>query len=327
MFSLERFVNEQMNFFGDVLDKKPSQVGRGNPLVLVVDSNTPLIDRISNLLSSDIALQVCWAINSLVKLAISGTDVSELAARIPPFYCSKSARIELTACVATTALVKVDSALYTPIFFQPLISRLKGIPAVEYVQSLPYMLPSLNEEDLSKTLIPLLHSLFSGDTAHQHAGSNLLISIGSSLPITESDFEKFLSSTILTNSGYLNDVISIFEPIFSQKNPDWATVTIPAILQKLAEEDKHFLLGFGDFLFSNSERLKIPSLYSNLAREIEFAKGSPEIAIIILKHIEKLSASRFVDLVSKLISLISVCTNASDSNIRSSLPQLLIDHP
>lgn len=327
MFSLEQFVNEQMNFFGDVLDKRPSQVGRGNPLVLVVDSSTPLIDRISNLLSSDIALQVCWAINNLVKLAISGKDMSELAARIPPFYCSKSSRIELTACVASTVLVKTNSSLYTPIFFEPLISRLKGIPAEEYINSLPYMLPSISEYDRKNVLIPLLYSLFSGDSAYQHAGANILIKIGPSLQLTENDFECFLSSPILTNTHYLNEAVNAFEPIFSQENPDWATVTLPAILDKLATKDKHFRVGLSDFLFNNSQRLKIPNLYTQLADEVEYAKTDPEIAIILISHIEKISVSRFVDMVTKLIGLLSYISNAPDPSIRKKLPLLLHEHP
>mgnify|MGYP001071254233 CR=1 FL=1 len=70
MFSLTKLVDETQNFFGDILDKRPSQVSRSakDPLLLVLDDNLPLKEKVSKLLKSELASQKVWAITNIANL-------------------------------------------------------------------------------------------------------------------------------------------------------------------------------------------------------------------------------------------------------------------
>ena len=329
MFSLAKFVDEQLNFFGDVLDKRPSQVSRSlrDPLLLVLDDNLPLKSKVSTLLTSELASQKVWAITNIARLVSMNIECDDLVKEIPRCFLSKSAKVELAAAKTAYALLWHDSAHYTPFFLKPIIDRISAVPAIEYAQCIELMAPSISPDESFSSFMPLIKKLFEKDESHQHAGSMVVKNIPS-LSITEEDFNNILLNSKVFVNEYLSPTIA---HNFSHKHNEYGIncleVTLPNKLIELEGKDKSYREGVTKFFIDFMDRIKIQTLYSNVHNGFEWATSNPKIALAIIQRIEIISKSRFVDLVNKVYLLLPYIANCNDCQVRKMLPKALIEHP
>jgi hypothetical protein len=208
-----------MNFFGDVLDKQPSQVSRSSrdPLILIVNDSLPLRNKVASLLSSELPSQQIWAITNICKLVSHGIPCDDLVAEIPRCMWSKSAKVELAAANTAYALLYHFPAKYTHIFIGPILERMGAVPAIEYAACIEKMASAISPDDVNQAIIPLLDRLFDQDVNHQNAACHLL----KFLPITESavtpdSFLKYLRSAVLVNI-HLTDVVKRFKKLIQME--------------------------------------------------------------------------------------------------------------
>lgn len=357
MFSLNKLVDETQNFFGDILDKRPSQVSRSakDPLLLVLDDNLPLKEKVSRLLKSELASQNVWAITNIANLVSKNIECMDLVQQIPSFFLSASAKVELAAVKTAYALLWHDPKKFTAVFLKPVIDRISAVPAIEYAQCIDIMATALTEGSFNITnsylsefssFLPLIKKLFQQDVRYQHAGSLIIKQITScpslQIHVTEDEFHQiFLKSPVFVNE-YLSPTIAQNFSFKSRFGEDWISTRLPTQLLKL---DERYRLGVGKYFIDFLDRIKTPNLYSSVHDAFEWASKDPIIALAIVERIEMISKSRFVDLVTKTYQLLTVISSSesgknsnspssklSNSNstlvsVRSKLPKLLIDHP
>ncbi|KAK8885500.1 hypothetical protein M9Y10_040949 [Tritrichomonas musculus] len=368
MFSLANYVNEQLNFFGDILDKRPSQVSRSakDPLLLVVDDKLSLKEKVSKLLKSELASQQIWAITNIANLVSKNIECMNLVKEIPQFFISKSAKVELAAVKTAYALLWHDSKKYTSIFLKPVIDRISAIPAIEYAQCIDIMSAALIEGNIDmsnsttyltefSSFLPLIKKLFEQDESHQHAGSLIIKDITScqsfQIHVTEEEFHQiFLKSPVFVNE-YLSPTIARNFSCQSRFGEEWISTRLP---HQLLQLDEKFRLGVAKYFIDFIDHIKAVHLYSSVHDAYQWASNDPIIASAIVERIEIISKSRFVDLVTKTYSLLTVISSCGSSNsssnfscnspgasstlssnsanpqlvaIRAKLPKTLIDHP
>ncbi|OHT03092.1 hypothetical protein TRFO_29551 [Tritrichomonas foetus] len=324
MFSLAKFVDEQLNFFGDVLDKRPSQVSRSlrDPLLLVLDDNLPLKSKVTSLLHSELASQKVWAITNIARLVSMNINCDDLIKEIPKCFLSKSAKVELAAAKLCHALLYYDAAKYTEFFIKPVMDRITAVPAMEYAQCIELMAPQIDSIDSISSFVPLIKKLFEQDDSHQHAGSLIVKNIPT-IDVTEEEFQTiFLTSKVFVNE-YLSPQIALnfSEAKFGE---NWLEVTLP---NQLLQLDERFHQGVAKFFVDFMGRIKTPNLYSSVHDAFDWAVKDPRIALSIIQKVDIVSKSRFVDLVNKVYQLLLTIANFNESFIRKDLPKILVDNP
>jgi hypothetical protein len=226
MFSLARHVDEQLNFFGDVFDKQPSQVSRSSkdPLVLTVNESLPLKAKVELLINSELASQQVWAITNVTRLIALRIHCDALIEAIPKCLWSKSARVELAAAKTAYALIDHDPSRYTPFFIKAITQRAAGIPAIEYTECIEKMAPVLTKDDVTTCILPLLDQLFLQDHGHHHAACRILQCIPAPLlNLSPTTFNRYLKSPVLVNS-HLVPILKRFQSLFG---PTWIATDLP----------------------------------------------------------------------------------------------------
>lgn len=321
MFSLARFVHEQMNFFGDVLDKRPSQMSRSHrdPLILVIDDRMPLKDKVAKLLTSELASQQVWAISNIFKLVMNGEDCDSLVAELPRMFLHKSAKVELAAAKTAHALIKLNPQKYTHIFAQPIFDRIAAVPALEYAECIEQM--AINAQDVTDSIIPLLDRLFEQDDSHQHAGCQLLRLLPPGpLSLTVEQFSKFLKSKVLVNV-YLSEVAEKYASRFGE---GWIALDLPTMLSGMGEP---YRLGIAKYFVDFGKRIRSSSLYSVTHSAFDWAHNNEDIALALMERVPIIASSRFMDLGPKVHALIPVLGASKNAAKRIELIRVLAKTP
>jgi hypothetical protein len=305
MFSLARLVHEELNFFGDVLDKRPSEMSRSakDPLILVLDGDLPLRSKVVSLLASALPAQQVWAIANIARLVAQGVECEDLVAQLPRLLWSKSTKVELAAANTAHALLCRFPETYTPIFIRPILERAAAVPAVEYVDCIQEMASSVDAGVVKQTIIPLLDRLFQQNVGHRHAACRILQSLPvDRLPLNPETFERYLAADVLI-SEHLSDLALKFAPKFGET---WIAVDLPKQLLRL-EPSLGIIKFFVDFL----NRIKIPELGSILVAAFEHAQTDHAIGLVLLRRMPIILQSKFTELHSRLLPLISVLAASS----------------
>jgi hypothetical protein len=305
MFSLARLVHEELNFFGDILDKRPSQISRSakDPLILVLDSDLPLRSKVVSLLASALPAQQVWAIANIGRLVAQGVDCEDLIAQLPALLWSKSAKVELAAANVAHALLCRCPAMYTPIFIRPILERAAAVPAVEYVNCIQRMGSSTDAAVVEQTIVPLLDKLFQQNADHRHAACRILQSLPvDRLPLTPETFAEYLTADVLINE-HLSGLAGKFAPKFGD---EWIAVDLPKQLLGLK-----FSLGIVKFFVDFVDRIKIPELQATLVAAFDQAPADHAIGLALLRRMPIILQSKFTELHSRLLPLIPVLSTSS----------------
>ena len=317
MFSLARFVHEQMNFFGDVLDKRPSQVSRSHrdPLILVIDDQMPLKDKVAKLLTSELASQQVWAISNIFKLVSDGVDCDSLIGELPRMFLHKSAKVELEAAKTAHALISLKPEKYTHVFAQAIFDRIAAVPAMEYAECIEKM--AIDPQDVSASIVPLLEKLFGQDDSHQHAGCQLLRLLPPGpLALTTDQFAKFLKSKVLVNV-YLCEVAGKYAAHFGEA---WVAMDLPTLLAGMGDG---YRLGIAKYFVDFGSRIRSSSLYSVTHSAFDWAQSNEDIALALMERVPIIAKSRFVDLGPKVHALIPVLGASKNPAKRIELIKML----
>jgi hypothetical protein len=323
MFSLARHVDEQLNFFGDVFDKRPSQVSRSSkdPLILTVNENLPLKAKVELLLNSELASQQVWAITNVLRLVGEDVPCDELIEAIPKCLWSKSARVELAAAKTAYALIERDPFKYTAFFIKAITERAGAVPAIEYTECIEKMGPAISQDAVTTSILPLLDQLFSQDHGHHHAACRILESIPPSLlNLSPPVFNRYLRSPILVNF-YFVPIVKRFEFLFG---PTWIATELPNLLITFGPE---FHLGVAIFLVEFVHEIRLISHYSLLTAAFDWAQSDPAIALGILRRVSILDGSRFSDLPSKALAFMPQSASSATEVRKIELIHLLAEVP
>ena len=320
MFVLAKYVEEQSNFFGDVLDKRPSQVYKPNPLVLVIDDKLPLSGKIEALMKSELVAQVCWSLSNVPKLVKSGAPSSEIVNKVPHFLCARSSRVELAAVNAAIELLKYSPSQYTKVFWTPVLDRIKTVPAIEYGICIDEMCKSVPAATLNNELLPVIEQLFKQSEVFQRLASFVLSVLpAEKLNLTVQQFGVFVNSAVFVNE-FLVKVSSSFSKKFGT---EWLYKDLPEELLKVKKDTNR--LGIASFFIVNMERIKLQNVYSELLGVYEWATSDPEIAIVWLNHADIVLESRFIDFLAKTYQLINVVCCSEKADVRRQLPGILCE--
>lgn len=324
MFFLSDFVKEQDSIFGDSMDKRPSQMFKPNPLMLVIDETLPLDKKVLALIKSELTAQVCWAISQIPKLGTKYSNTEKLIGMIPSYFISQSSKIELAAVNAAKEILSKHPQQYTCLFLKPILARITAVPAVEYALCIKLMLEIMPAADINNTFKPLISTLFSKSDKFQHVAALILSYIPiSKFPITKDEFSVYLKSTVFVNE-HLTNVAQLYTSVFGM---DWIRKEIPSQLQEILEKKSEIKPGFTTFFLEHMDRILLPSLYSTLLKIIDWGSEDPNIGFLILKRTLAISQSRFVDLAPKVYLITPTLASSSDKKIRAKVPELLVSVP
>lgn len=324
MFFLSDFVREQDSIFGDSMDKRPSQVFKPNPLMLVIDETFPLDRKVLALIKSELTAQVCWAISQIPKLGTKYSNTEKLIGMIPSYFISQSSKIELAAVNAAKEILSKHPQQYTCLFLKPTLARIAAVPAVEYALCIKLMLEIMPASDINNTFKSLISTLFSKSEKFQHVAALILSYIPiSKFPITKDEFSVYLKSTVFVNE-HLTNVAQLYTNVFGI---DWIRKEIPSQLQEILEKRSEIRPGFTTFFLEHMDKIMLPSLYSTLLKIIDWGSEDPNIGFLILKRTLAISQSRFVDLASKVHFITPTLALSSDKKIRAKVPELLVNVP
>jgi hypothetical protein len=323
MFSLARFVNEQMNYFGDILDKRPSQVSRStrDPLALVIDVNLPLKSKVATLLSSELPSQKVWAIRNIANLVAQDVPCDDLIAEIPRLMWSSSAKVELAAANTAYALLYRFPERYTHVFIGPILERIAAVPAIEYAECIEKMAATIQPDDVNNAIIPLLDKLFEQDLGHQHAACMLLKFLPIvKLAVSPDLFAKYLRSTVLVKL-YLPEIAERWAKKFGE---DWIGTRLPNELLRLPAE---YRIGVVIFFSAFLDRIRIPGLASTLSTMCDWGQTNTGIALALLRGAPMIMKSRFTDIGQKILAFVPMVAGCIEESPKIELVSLLAQFP
>lgn len=322
MFVLAKFVEEQSNFFGDVLDKRPSKLYKPNPLLLVIDDKLPLSGKITALLKSELAAQVCWALNNIPRLVKSGEECTDIIHKIPQFMKGGSSRIELAAVNTAIELLRQSPSQYAKIFWTTVLTRIKSVPAIEYGLCVEQMCKAVTSNDINKDLVPLIEQLFKQSDVFQHIASAMLCM----LPIDKANIDKEMFGRFLDSPIFVNEYLVRAADIFVKKfGNEWLEKDLPEhLVKKKSDANKP---GVALFFVAKNARIRLPSLYTELKEIYDWGAADPKIAMICLNECEAIANSRFVDLSGKMYQLLNVVVNDENADVRKKLPGIMCEKP
>jgi hypothetical protein len=234
--------------------------------------------------------------------------------------------IEWAAVGCVAALLPRASKTGSASVVQPILDRLRHLPAVEYVECLAAMATQLTSATLSSCIIPLIEDFLGRAEPYQFAAGALL----RALPISAWDPTPGLLLQLLSSRVVVSDFLpGIIRAVIEAGHvtEEWCLRTCPQQLVVKAMAAREFRPGATAVLLE----IAVASSLKVVQRHIEvlfcWASDFPAVALLLLAKADELVTARTIELMAQIKDLLVTLAASPDIAVRAKLPEIIVANP